>query len=168
MNKKKGSIAYTKYCFLCVMLVIGTFNGYTQNLDRTYWYYTVSSSNVKVGDTIEVSFRVAVPHNWYIPAFDENNKQKQETKPMYKLKDCERIGPSKPLYEVTISNTSKKGNTKRYSGISGGFKQKFKITGKTPFIRVNIQFSLCALETEEQLLKTQEILIPLNNVKVKN
>lgn len=158
-------IALIRHITLGLVLLTLTSKGYTQSNNKAKWYYTVSSNTAMVGDTLELYFRVEIAHNSYIYAINQEPHMAKPTVPHFKLKNCELIGATESLHEVKIFNETYQEEIRLYSGISGGFKQKIKITGNTPTVYTKISFSLCELETGDQEHSIKEFKIPLYNIK---
>lgn len=154
-------ISLIKHVALCLVWLTLINKGYTQSKDKAQWYYTVSSNTAKVGDTLELYFRVEIAHNWYIHAIDQEPLMAPPTEPYFQLKDCELVGNPGSLHEVTVFNEAYQKYTKLYAGISGGFKQKIRITGKTPVVQINIHYALCSMDTKEQWDLSQVFKIQL-------
>ncbi|WP_139058981.1 hypothetical protein [Polaribacter vadi] len=151
---------FQKLMIICT-LIISLNQGYTQNKEKANWYSYASKTSVKIGDEIDLFFKVEIAHNWFIYAINQKSTVLPSLIANFKPKNCELIGEPKSLEEVTIINQTTQEYANLYSGISGGFKQRIKITGKHPTIHTIINYALVSLDTGEYELKEKKINIKI-------
>ena len=142
-------------------LIMSLNQGYTQNKEKAKWYSTASKTSVKIGDEIDLFFKVEIAHNWFIYAINQKSTVVPSLIASFKPNNCELIGAPKSLHEVTIINQTTQEYTNLYTGISGGFKQRIKITGKHPTMNTIINYALVSLETGVYELKEKKLNIKL-------
>ena len=118
--------------------------------------------SVKIGDELDLFFKVEIAHNWFIYAINQKSTVAPSLTANFKPNNCELIGEPKSLDEVTIINQTTQKYTNLYTGISGGFKQRIKITGKHPTVNTIISYAIVSLKTGQYELKEKKI-----NIKIK-
>lgn len=154
-------MSFQKLMMICT-LIISLNQGYTQNKEKAEWLNVASKKSVKIGDELDVFFKVEIAHNWYIYAINQKATAVPSLIANFKSNDCELIGEPKSLDEVTIINQTTQEYTNLYTGISGGFKQRIKITGKQPTINTIISYAIVSLKTGKYELKEKKL-----NIKIK-
>ena len=153
-------MSFQKLMMICT-LIISLNQGYTQNKEKAKWHSTASKTSVKIGDEIDLFFKVEIAHDWYIYAFNQKATAVPSLIANFKSNDCELIGDPKSLHEVTIINQKTQEYTNLYSGISGGFKQRIKVTGKHPTMNTIINYVIVSLDTGQYELKEKKIHIKI-------
>jgi thiol:disulfide interchange protein DsbD len=155
---------YKQAWFFLVFLIIAFSyqSTYAQKSGSAKWFYTISKESVKIGDELDIYFRVELDSNWFIYAINQETFLVPPAMVYFNLDNCTLNGKLKSLSAATIYNEKAQKNTNVYMGMGGGFKQRIKITGERPVIKVSISYTLCSLETGEYFFTDKDFRIKLD------
>lgn len=124
--------------------------GCSQNLKHDSWSYEVSKARVRVGETVELIFKVTIDNNWYMYSSDFSPEVgptvtafKFEKHPSYQLVGkLQAIKPKKKYDEIF------EGDIKYFAG-TAHYRQKIKILSKNILIKGRADYQICS-ETNGQ------------------
>ena len=129
-------------CLLFACFMAGSVTA--QVLEPSKWSFSLSKSNVKIGEETEVVVRVQIEDTWYLYSsdFDPDLGPTVTTFTFKPSSDYKVIGTPKPI-----------GAKKKFDDVFGGevryfkhqaeFRQKIKITGKNPVINGSYEGQVC-------------------------
>ena len=130
--------------YLVAIAILGQTIGWTQILTPAEWTYTVSSTEVKIGDEIEVIFTAKLDPTWYMYSSDQDPE----------------VGPWPTVFEFEPNDTFKlsggidpvdvkekfdktwKGKV-RFMEKKAEFRQKITILKPNPEIFVMVEYQVC-------------------------
>jgi len=131
--------------FILLFFLFFTQNLRAQILQPATWEYEVSKSEVKIGDEIDLIFKAFIDPDWYLYSSDFD----PDLGPMVTEFTFEPNSSYELAGELIPINPSEKydeiweGNIKYFKG-TGEFRQKVKITGKSPIISGSYSYQVCS------------------------
>lgn len=143
--------------------------GWAQIQKHDSWSYEVSKKAVKVGETIELVFKVSIDQNWYMYSSDFSPEVgptvttfKFEKHPSYRLVGKLQAIKAKKKYDEIFE-----GDVKYFTG-TAHYRQKVKILKKNVKIKGSANYQVCS-EVNGQCIPGDEAFTYDNSlIKVKD
>ena len=145
---------------LSLILIVFTLSSFAQFKQTTNWTFDASQKEVKVGDEVELIFKVNVIKDWYI--YSSNQKEDvmaiPATAELNADSSFEVIGK---LYGVNPKHKFDQiwGDTVEYFGAKGEFRQKIKVLSNNLKISGTLDFQTCTDVTGQCVPGEQDFVI---------
>ncbi len=129
------------FLFLVIFLAHGL---QAQILEPADWSYDVSKSDIKIGDEVELIFKVTIDKDWYVYSsdFDPDLGPMLTEFTFEPNSSYELIGGIIPINPKKKYDPIWEGEVKYFSGI-GEFRQKVKIKNNNPIIKGAYSYQVC-------------------------
>jgi thiol:disulfide interchange protein len=114
--------------FLVLLLVFSSYFSFAQILKPATWSWQLSSQSIKVGDEIDLIFKVAVDHDWYVYAndFDPDCGPMLTTVTLNQNESFKLLGTLKAIKPITKHDDAFDCDVKIFKN-AGEFRQKIKV-----------------------------------------
>jgi thiol:disulfide interchange protein len=133
-----------KIRFLFFLLTVLNFSAFAQMEKHAAWKFTVSKSELKVGESLEITIEATIDQGWYLYSTDfDPNLDALPTIITFEGSSFKESGRIKAIGAKDDSIGG--GNIKIFTG-KAVFKQKLIITKSNPQITVNVDGQVCSHE----------------------